>query len=245
MGARTSSFSFKELPDIATVAQEPNVGTVLEGSVRRSANTVRITVQLINAVTGFHLWSKTYDRNLGEVLQLQTEIATAVADALKLTLLADIAAKVELGGTRDPAAFDAYLRGEKARSSILDLKNYPAAIAAYTEAIRLDRHYALTFAARSIVVSDYTAGAAETEASMREGLSASLRLTVAGYLLVPAQYRWLNSRVRWSRYSTRWPVAAKTLAIHLCRGCCRVSLIFRDQMEQPWFHSGWQRTVQM
>ena len=79
VAARTSSFSFKEHPDIATVAHKLNVGAVLEGSVRRSANTVRVTAQLINAVTGFHVWSKTYDRNLGDVLRLQTEIATAVA----------------------------------------------------------------------------------------------------------------------------------------------------------------------
>ena len=63
VAARTSSFSFKEHPDIATVAHKLNVSTVLEGSVRRSANTIRITVQLINAVTGFHVWSKTYDRD--------------------------------------------------------------------------------------------------------------------------------------------------------------------------------------
>ena len=126
VAARTSSFSFKEHPDIATVAHKLNVGAVLEGSVRRSANTIRITAQLINAVTGFHLWSKTYDRDLGDVLKLQTEIATAVASALKVTLLGDVAAKVELGGTRNPAAFDAYLRGSKAFQSIHDPKDITA-----------------------------------------------------------------------------------------------------------------------
>jgi TolB-like protein len=104
VAARTSAFSFKgKDTDIGTIARKLNVGAVLEGSVRRSANTVRITAQLINAVTGFHLRSKTYDRDLGDVLKLQTEIATAVADALKVTLLGDVAAKVELGGTRNPA----------------------------------------------------------------------------------------------------------------------------------------------
>ena len=146
VAARTSSFSFKEHPDIATVAHKLNVGAVLEGSVRRSSHTIRITVQLINAVTGFHLWSKIYDRDQGDVLKLQTEIATAVAGALKVTLLGDVAAKVELGGTHNPAAFDAYLRGAKAPSSFRDTKDLPAAIAAYTEAIRLDPHYALAFA---------------------------------------------------------------------------------------------------
>jgi TolB-like protein len=168
VAARTSSFSFKEHPDIATVAHKLNVGTVLEGSVRRSANTIRITAQLINAVTGFHLWSKTYDRELGDVLQLQTEIATAVASALKVTLLGDVAAKVELGGTRNPAAFDAYLRGARAYSLRHETKDVPAAIAAYTEAIRLDPHYALAIAARSIALATVASQAA-TAAAMREG----------------------------------------------------------------------------
>jgi len=169
VAARTSSFSFKEHPDIATVAHKLNVGAVLEGSVRRSAHTVRITAQLINAVTGFHVWSKTYDRALGDVLKLQTEIATAVAGALKVTLLGDLAAKVELGGTRNPGAFDAYLRGAKAASSARDSKDLPAAVAAYTEAIRLDPHYALAFAGRSLAFSN-VAGEAETAAAAREGL---------------------------------------------------------------------------
>ena len=169
VAARTSSFSFKEHPDIATVAHKLNVSTVLEGSVRRSANTIRITVQLINAVTGFHVWSKTYDRDLGDVLKLQTEIATAVASALKVSLLGDVVAKVELGGTRNPAAFDAYLRAAKAYSSKHEAKDIPAAIAAYTEAIRLDPRYALAFAGRSIALSAYAEEAA-TAAAAREGL---------------------------------------------------------------------------
>src|SRR6516164_1240120 len=145
VAARASSFSFKEHPDIATVARKLNVGAVLEGSVRRSGNTVRITTQLINAVTGFHLWSKTYDRDLGDVLALQTEIATAVASALEVTLLGDVATKIELGGTRNPAAFDAYLRGSEADESGRVAKDLETAIAGYSEAIRLDPNYALAF----------------------------------------------------------------------------------------------------
>jgi TolB-like protein/tetratricopeptide (TPR) repeat protein len=169
VAARTSSFSFKEEhPDIATVARKLNVGAVLEGSVRRSAHTVRITAQLINAVTGFHLWSRAYDRDLGDVLKLQTEIATAVAGALKVTLLGDVAAKVELGGTRNPAAFDSYLRGAGSFNSTRESKDLLTAIAAYTEAVRLDPHYALAFAARSIALSLYSSTA--TGAAVHEGL---------------------------------------------------------------------------
>ena len=158
VAARTSSFLFKgKAADISTIARKLNVGAVLEGSVRRSANTIRITAQLINAVTGFHTWSQTYDRDLGDVLKLQTEIASAVAEALKVKLLGDVAAKIELGGTHSAPAFDSYLRGLRffqAASSGLD---FQAAIAAYTEAVRLDTNYALAFANRSIALANYAA----------------------------------------------------------------------------------------
>ena len=157
VAARTSAFSFKgKDTDIGTIARKLNVGAVLEGSVRRSSHTVRITAQLIDAVTGFHLWSKTYDRDLGDVLQLQTQIATSVAEALKVTLLADTATKIELGGTRNPAAFDAYLHATRAADASGG-KNYLSAADAYTNAIHLDPNYALAFAGRSFVQSLYAA----------------------------------------------------------------------------------------
>ena len=156
VAARTSAFSFKgKDTDIGTIARKLNVGAVLEGSVRRSGNTVRITTQLINAVTGFHLWSHTYDRDLGDVLKLESEIASAVASALKVSLLGDVAAKIELGGTRNPAAFDAYLRGRKAYRAAHGDKDFQTAIAAYTSAIGLDPNYALAFANRSMALTNY------------------------------------------------------------------------------------------
>jgi TolB-like protein len=167
VAARTSAFSFKgKDTDIGTIARKLNVAAVLEGSVRRSSHTVRITAQLIDSVTGFHLWSKTYDRDLGDVLQLQTQIATAVADSLKVTLLADTATKIELGGTHNPAAFDAYLHAERA-SDEGGGENYLSAIAAYTEAIRLDPNYALAFAGRSFAQSLYASQSAP-RAKVRE-----------------------------------------------------------------------------
>jgi serine/threonine-protein kinase len=171
VAARTSSFSFQgEHPDIAAVAHKLNVGAVLEGSVRRAGNTVRITTQLVNAITGFHVWSQTYDRDLRDVLKLQTEIATAVADALKVTLLSDIAQKIELGGTQNPAAFDAYLHASKVGHTIGDEKNdLLNAISGYTEAIRLDPKFALAIADRSMALTTYAVRVA-TGAAIREGL---------------------------------------------------------------------------
>jgi TolB-like protein/tetratricopeptide (TPR) repeat protein len=169
VAARTSAFSFKDKDtDLGLIARKLNVGAILEGSVRRSGPTIRITAQLINAATGFHLWSKSYDRNLGDVLTLQTEIATAVAEALRVTLLGDVSQKIELGGTRNAAAFDAYLRGLKAAQSRRDdAKDIPPVIAAYTEAIRLDPKFALAFANRSFAFTAY-AEIVATGAAIRE-----------------------------------------------------------------------------
>lgn len=155
VAARTSSFSFQgQHADITTVAHKLNVGAVLEGSVRRSTHTIRITTQLVNGATGFHLWSQTYDRDLGDVLALQTEIANAVANALKVTLLGDVAARVQAGGTRNPAAFDSYLKGSQAYRMYHEAKDLEPAIAAYTNAIHLDPNYALAYVGRSKVFDE-------------------------------------------------------------------------------------------
>jgi serine/threonine protein kinase/TolB-like protein len=151
VAARTSSFYFKGKDvDLSTVVHKLNVATVLEGSVRGSAHTVRITAQLVDGLTGFQLWSRTYDRNLGDVLRLESEIANAVASALQITLLNDVTAKIELGGTRNPLALDAYLRGSKlAAATAHSAAEVRATIDAYTEALRADPNFALAYAARA------------------------------------------------------------------------------------------------
>jgi TolB-like protein len=167
VAGRTSSFYFKGKDvDLSTIAHKLNVGSVLEGSVRRSGHTVRVTAQLINAVTGFHLWSETYDRNLSDILQVQTEIAKAVTSALKVTLLGEVTEKIELGGTRNPNALDAFLRGRKAYSGS-GAKDMQDAIAEFSEAIRLDPNYALAYSVRSRAFNDY-AGYATTVRAARE-----------------------------------------------------------------------------
>jgi TolB-like protein/Flp pilus assembly protein TadD len=173
VSARTSSFSFKgKDTDISTIAHKLNVGAVLEGSVRRSGNTIRVTAQLNNAITGFHLWSQSYDRNLGDVLKLQTEIASAVTSALKVSLLADMAAKVELGSTHNPAALDAFLRAKEVEEK--NEKELQVKIDGFTEAIRLDPNYSLAFVSRSGALLEYGASFANTEAATRDFLNRAM-----------------------------------------------------------------------
>src|SRR5690606_32334933 len=88
VAARTSAFAFKgKDTNIKEIAETLGVKTILEGSVRKSANRIRITAQLINAADGYHLWSERYDRELKDIFDVQDEIAVAVVDALKLKLL--------------------------------------------------------------------------------------------------------------------------------------------------------------
>ena len=163
VAARTSSFSFKGTPaDIQTIARKLNVGAVLEGSVRKSGERLRITAQLINATTGFHLWSETYDRDLKDVFSLQTEIATAVAGALQVTLLGDAKERLTDGGTANPEAFDSFLRARKTVEESLEEPSLRAGIALFDEAIKEDPNYALAYARRAealAALANYWTGA--------------------------------------------------------------------------------------
>jgi len=150
--ARTSSFSFKgQNVDMATIAHKLNVGAILEGSVRRAGNTVRITAQLINTVTGFHLWSATYDRPFTDIFKVQTEVATAVAQQLEIKLAGSESAKFEVGGTKNPAAYDAYLRALREFENNDDERgSNHATLDALDQAIALDPNYAAAYAMRSM-----------------------------------------------------------------------------------------------
>jgi TolB-like protein/Flp pilus assembly protein TadD len=157
VAARTSAFSFKgKQVDVAEIARALNVGAVLEGSVRKEGEHVRITAQLINAVTGFHLWSKTYDRDLTSVLKLQAEVANEVSTALQATLLSTPETSLDSGGTDNPQAFDAYLRAERLvfnGGQAVSAADFAAAasdaVGEYSEAIRLDPQFANAYVGKA------------------------------------------------------------------------------------------------
>jgi TolB-like protein len=150
VAARTSSFSFKgQSLDVETIGRKLHVGAVLEGSVRRSGNTVRVTAQLINASNGFHIWSQSYDRDLKDVLAVQSEIAIAVAQQLQVKLLGNEAGKIEVGGTRDPLAYDAYLRATQLFSKADSEGSYRIAAAAFEQAITIDANFSAAYGGRA------------------------------------------------------------------------------------------------
>jgi serine/threonine-protein kinase len=110
--ARTSSFSFrgKEI-DIREIGRKLNVENLLEGSVRKAGNRVRITAQLINVADGYHLWSDKYDRNIEDIFAIQDEISLAIVDRLKVKLLKEEKAKLVKRFTENQEAYNLYLKG--------------------------------------------------------------------------------------------------------------------------------------
>ena len=152
VASRTSAFFFKSHPaTIADIARQLNVGAVLEGSIRREGQRLRITVQLINAVTGYHFWSRSYDRDFGDILKLQTEIADAITRSLQVTLQAGDAERLAMGGTNNSAAFDYFLRGLRLMRG-RDEPSYRSALAAFDEAVRLDPQYARAHVMRTYML---------------------------------------------------------------------------------------------
>lgn len=143
VAARTSSFHFKgQTGDIAEIARKLGVASVLEGSVRQSGVRVRISAQLINAADGYHLWSETFDRELDDIFAIQDEIATSVAEALKVRLLGEEGARLNAGGTANAEAFQAYLQAVHYRNRGSDEAALRNAVESFERAIELDPGYA-------------------------------------------------------------------------------------------------------
>jgi adenylate cyclase len=146
VSSRTSSFVFKgKEVNIPTVARELGVATVLEGSVRRAGDHVRITAQLIETESDSHLWSETYDRELRDVFAIQDDIARSIVDALKVTLSPKERRALQNVATADARAYDFYLKGRKYFYA-MNRRDFMHAIQMYQQAIDLDPKYALAHA---------------------------------------------------------------------------------------------------
>jgi TolB-like protein/Tfp pilus assembly protein PilF len=150
VAARTSSFSYKgKTRDVRTVGKELGVQMVLEGSVRRSGNNVRIAAQLINAADGYQIWSHTYDRELHQMFAVQDEIARAIADALQMQLSADARALLARPATTSSEAFDLYLRGKNLISFVSKDRN-DKAVEYLQRAVEIDPKFAEAHAALAV-----------------------------------------------------------------------------------------------
>jgi adenylate cyclase len=183
VAARTSSFAYKGREvDVREIGRELGVQTVLEGSVRQSGDQVRITAQLVDTESGFHLWSETYDRRLADIFQVQDEIAKSIVDRLRIELAP---AEQQVAGrqqvpTRNVEAYELYLQGRaiwKRRGE----ENLKHAIEFYQQAIARDPGFARAHAALAsayVVLPGYTKDKDDedeffrlAESSARQGLA--------------------------------------------------------------------------
>jgi adenylate cyclase len=181
--ARTSSFSFKgKEVDVATIAKALNVAHVLEGSVRKSVDTLRITAQLIRTSDSSHLWSKTYDRQLTDVFKIQDEISSEVVSALKVTLLPGQSVP-KAQRTDNVEAYEHYLRG----TAVIDRGTVmvgDVTAAELHQAIAIDPGYANAYAQLSVAQS-ILAETAQDLAERNDYIGKSLASAEQAILLAP------------------------------------------------------------
>jgi serine/threonine-protein kinase len=162
---RSSSFRFKDRKEERrTIGEKLGVSTLLEGTVRKQGNKVRIVAELINAADGIALWTQTFDRELKDIFAVQEEIAAAVASSLKMTLLGSDERLVAHRATKNTEAHNAYLLGHITCIDSIS-RTIAARLAQFAEAIRLDPDYALAYAERAeawTLIGDLT-GEGKTE----------------------------------------------------------------------------------
>ena len=176
VSGRTSSFWFKgKDAKLAEIGRELRVRSILEGSVRKEGNRVRITAQLLNASDGYHLWSETFDRDLSDIFRIQDEIARAVAAALQVRLAGDATGR----GRGRPArieAYEHYLLGRDYMRRGINETNFRMAADAYEKALALDAAYAPAWAGLSralLSLGDYGATPAEIAEGGQRALAAA------------------------------------------------------------------------
>ena len=199
---RSSSFRFKDRhEEPKAIGQKLGVSTLLEGTVRKQGDRVRIVAELVNAADGLALWTRTFDRELKDIFAVQEEIASAVASSLKATLLGQGQRVSAPAGTKSTAAHTAYLLGHYyfQRTNLEDCRR---AVGYFDEAIRLDPDYALALAERSeawTLIGDLTG---EGKTAYPKARSDAERAVAIAPELAEA-----HAALGWAHFFTEWKLA--------------------------------------
>ncbi len=173
VASRTSAFRFKgSQQDIREIGRRLAVSTVLEGSVRKAGNQVRIGVQLVNVDDGYHLWSNRYDRELKDVFAIQDEIAQKIVEALQVTLTPQVKKKAEKEAPTDVQAYDFYLKGRKFFYQFRQ-QGFEFARQMFARAIVIDDRYARAYAGVADCCSSLFSYYNASEENLREADTAS------------------------------------------------------------------------
>ena len=193
VAGRTSAFQFRNSQDDPReIGKKLNVVNLLEGSVRKTDNRVRITARLVNATDGFNLWSETSDREMNDIFAIQADIARSVADALRVTLLGGEQKKSAARGTKPPA-YNAYLQGRYFRQ-LNSKESLEKAIQYFEEAVALDPDYAPAWTGLALA---YGSQASEGYSPVTEGYEKARKAVEHALELDPnlgeAPWRWHSS----------------------------------------------------
>jgi TolB-like protein len=190
--SRTSTQKYKSAPDnLREIARQLGVANILEGSVQKSGDAVRVNVQLINALNEAHLWGDIYDRKLTDIFAVESDIAKTIADTLQAKLTGAERQLIAAQPTSDTTAYELYLKGRLLWSK-RGGENLRQAIAFYEQAIARDPNYALAYAAmaEAYVLLPFYAGTAQGEVFPKAKAAALKRCN------------WMTS---WRRRTRRWP----------------------------------------
>lgn len=231
VAARTSSFYYKgKAVKLSEIARELQVAHLLEGSVRKFGNRVRITVQLIRASDGYHEWSWVYDRESHDIFKVQDEIAAAVAQTLKLRLLPDQELLSAGNRTTSPAAHTQYLLGRQFFNRT-NTDDFRRAVAAYEQAIALDPNYASAYAGLAVAENELSHdpenSLAEVLAGQQRALAAADRAiaidpalsegyAARGFLRFTINWDWAGAEADLSRAFTLDPGSYRAYTCYAC-----------------------------
>jgi serine/threonine-protein kinase len=207
VASRTSAFSFKGKPaEAGEIGAKLHVGAILEGSVRKSGDQLRITAQLIRTSDGYHLWSKTFDRTPKEIFELQDELSGEIARTLKVTLAQDAKRRMFRRYTTNIEAFDRYLRGRFILNSFRP--DAPArAVPLFEQAIDLDPRFAMAYVGIAIAGSQEVFTELRSPAAIVEQMktAAEKALQIDSSL---AEAHAILADVR-GRFEWNWPAAER------------------------------------
>jgi TolB-like protein/Tfp pilus assembly protein PilF len=209
VAGRTSSFQFRgRNEDLRNIGELLGVENILEGSIRKFNNRVRITAQLVNAKDGFHLWSETYDRELTDIFAIQDEIARAITGALAIELnLAESGQSLVTASTRNMEAYDKYL---EAKGLIARRLDFPRTLQLLNEATHMDPGFAEGWAAKAqahslsyyYITGNRIQAMNEAEASANKALEINPDLSMAHSVLGDVfrdRYQWIKAEKNYQR----------------------------------------------
>lgn len=181
--ARTSSEAVRN-DDARTAARRLGVSNILTGSVRRSASTIRISAQLVDGSSGIERWSEDFDQPVGDALTIQTDIAGRVAEALRMQLGDAGKAALALGGTRNAAAHDLYLKAALGHSDD-SVAGYERSIAELDAATQIDPNYAQAFSRKAVTIALYASQYARSSSQLADDLRNAVATARRAVALAP------------------------------------------------------------